>query len=91
MNWDMPYGIMKPSMPISSNHISPLSDIVVATPSSTYEAPSPTAVAVREMTGVQRARLFVQGRHHDLLKSIGKQQRRSVPTPVYIRALSISY
>ena len=74
----MPYGVMKTNMALASNHVSPLSDIVIATPSLTHDAPSPTAVAVSAKAAADRARLFVHGRHHDLLKSMGKKQRLSV-------------
>lgn len=75
MNWNMPYGAMRSSAARAVDHVSPLSDIVVTTPPSPNGAPSPMAVAVKEMTAIDRARLFVQGRHMELLKSMEKPQR----------------
>ena len=49
--------------------------MVVATPSSQQSVPSPTAIAVNAMTAIDRARLFTQGRHNEMLKSMEKQQR----------------
>ena len=74
MNWNMPYGAMRPPAARAADHPSPLSDVVVTTPPSQHGAPSPMAVAVREMSAVERARLFIQGRHMDLLESMDKSQ-----------------
>ena len=49
------------------------------------------AVAVRAMTAVDRARLFVEGRQDDLLKSMGKQQRVCVSYSELISALLTVY
>ena len=46
-----------------------LSDIGVTTPSSAGGAPFLTAVAVKAMKPIIRARLFVEGRHNELLRS----------------------
>lgn len=37
------------------------------------------AVAVKEITAIERARLFVQGRQMDLLRSLERPQRMLVP------------
>ena len=78
MNWNMPYGLIRSSAPSAVDHVSPLSDISVTTPPSAGGAPSPTAVAINAMKPIERAWLFVEGRHHELLKSMDKQQRVSV-------------
>ena len=78
MNWNMPYGLIASSGPRAVDHASPLSDVVVTTPTSQHEAPSPMTVAVREMTAIERARLFLQGRQMDLLKSLDTPQRMLV-------------
>lgn len=74
MNWNMPYGAIRSSASRVADYASPLSDIVVTTPSSPHAAPSPTTVAVRAMMPIDRARLFVEGRHNDLLKSMENKQ-----------------
>ena len=78
MNWNMPYGLIRSTAPSAVDHISPLSDISVVTPPSTGGAPSPTTVAIKAMKPIDRARLFVEGRHNELLRSMDKQQRVSV-------------
>lgn len=78
MNWNMPYGPMGSSAVRAVDHGSPLSDIVVTTPPSPGGAPSPMTVAVREMSAIERTRLFIQGRHMDLLESLENPQRMSV-------------
>ena len=75
MNWNMPYGAMGSSAANAMDHASLLSDIEVTTPSSPRGAPSPMTVAITDMTAIDRARLFVQGRQMDLLKSMEKPQR----------------
>lgn len=83
MNWNMPYGAMRSSAARAVDHLSPLSDIVVTSPPSPHGAPSPMTLAVKEMTAVDRARLFVQGRHMELLKSMEKPQRVTMSTWMY--------
>lgn len=78
MNWNVPYGLIRSTAPSAVDHISPLSDISVITPPSAGGAPSPTAVAIKAMKPIDRARLFVEGRHNELLGSMDKQQRVSV-------------
>lgn len=78
MNWNVPYGPMGSSAVGAVDHISPLSDIVVTTPPSPRGAPSPMTIAVREMSAMERTRLFVQGKHMDLLESLENHQRMSV-------------
>ena len=75
MNWNMPYGITIPRAAMAVDHTSPISDIQVATPSSTVDAPSPMAVTIKEITALDRARLFVEGRHDELLQSMRGKQR----------------
>ena len=78
MNWNMPYGTIRSLAPSAVDHTSPLSDINVTTPPYAGGAPSPTAVAIKAMEPINRARLFVEGRHTELLRSMDKQQRMSV-------------
>jgi hypothetical protein len=78
----MPYGAMRRSGRMASGGPSPPvilpstpSDVGVATPSSAnapspHTAPSPTSVAV------DRAHLFVQGKHSELLMSMNRLERR---------------
>ena len=75
MHWNMPYGLMKSSATGEANHVSPLSDYVVATPPSPRDTPSPMTVAIKEMNKVDKTRLLVEGKHSDLLKALGKQER----------------
>ena len=75
MNWNMPYGVLRPSTVNAADHVSPISDVQVATPSSNQGAPSPMAIAVAENTAMDRAKLFVEGKHNELLQSMGKRQR----------------
>ena len=76
MNWTMPYGLSGVTATNPFDHASPLSDVVVATPPSLPDAPSPLATAIRDMTAIDRARLLTEGRHADLLRSMNKQQRQ---------------
>ena len=78
MNWNMPYGLIRSLAPSAVDHVSPLSDMSVNTPPSAGGAPSPTAVAINAMKPIDRARLFLEGRHNELLRSMDKQQRVSV-------------
>ena len=78
MNWNMPYGLVGSRAPSAVDHASPLSDISVNTPPSAGGPPSPTAVAIKAMEPINRARLFVEGRHTELLRSMDKQQKMSV-------------
>ena len=75
---------MRSSAARTVDHVSPLSDIVVATPPSPRGAPSPMTLAVREMTAIERARLFVQGRQMDLLQSLETPQRMSAAPSLLI-------
>jgi hypothetical protein len=88
MNWNMPYGALRSSAARAVDHFSPFgptastpSDILVTTPTSEQvgpsprNAPSPMSVAVRGKIANDRARLFVEGRHDDLLRSLEKQER----------------
>lgn len=75
MNWNMPYGVPALSTDMTVDHPSPMSDIEVATPPSNHDAPSSMAVTVKEITAIDRARLFVEGRHDELLQSMRGKQR----------------
>lgn len=75
MHWNMPYGLMKSSATGDANRVSPLSDYLVATPPSPHDTPSPMAIAIKEMTKVDKTRLLVEGKNSDLLRALGKQER----------------
>ena len=75
MNWNIPYGVLRHPAAQSANHASPLSDIVVATPPSPHDTSSPLADAIKVTTAIERTRMLVEGKHTDLLKSMGKQER----------------
>ena len=71
-----------------SNHASPLSDMIVDTPPSQQNAPSPTSAAVQAMAVTDRTRLFTQGKHNEMLKSMDKQQRMWVSLPINSMSLT---
>ena len=75
MNWNMPYGAMIPSSMIVGDHVSPLSDFTVTTPASHGDAPSPVALAPRSIRAAEGTKLFVEGRHNELLQSLDRKQR----------------
>ena len=88
MNWNMPYGALRSSTTKAIDHLSPFgvaastpSDILVATPASMRDGPSPTNApspmsrALIAKAANDRARLLVEGRHDDLLRSMEKQER----------------
>jgi hypothetical protein len=88
LNWNIPYGALG-SLQSGSDHPSPFgpsvstpSDIsIMATPpanlvSSPRDAPSPLSTALKRKTAIERAQLFVQGKHDDLIRSMDKAERR---------------
>ncbi|KAM0799060.1 hypothetical protein BDR22DRAFT_881333 [Usnea florida] len=79
----MPYGVMRSSAVSAVDHVSPLGDIEVTTPPSPRGAPSPTTVAVKDITAIERARLFVQGKQMELLQSLDNHQRITLSTWMY--------
>jgi hypothetical protein len=84
----MPYGAMRTSGGLVIGAPSPAgvaastpSDVVAGTPSSgnapsPHDAPSPMAMALRDKLAVDRAKLFVQGKHRELLNSMSGVERR---------------
>ena len=56
-----------------------LSDIAIATPSagvpSLNDVHSPTSTALNMKKAVDRAHLFISGRHQDLIRSMGTEER----------------
>jgi hypothetical protein len=84
----MPYGALDPSQPRGADRPSPFgpsvttpSDVSMGTPpggvvSSPQNAPSPLSSALKKKTTIDRAHLFVQGRHDDLIRSMDKAERR---------------
>ena len=91
MYWNMLYGAVGSPVGRAADHSSPLSDVIVTTPQSPREAPSPMTVAVREMSAVERSRLLVQGKQVDLLTSLETPQRMSVPSSLAIAPLLTTY
>lgn len=101
MNWSVPHITLRNPRAGAYDHVSPfgpaaatpISDIMVKTPSSSNtrpspgnapspgdissprNAPSPMTVAVRENVKTDRAHLFVQGRHMELLKGMGREEK----------------
>jgi hypothetical protein len=87
MNFSLPIGILRSLMTIHPNDTSPagmvpspMSDIVVETLNSTgnrsspREALSPMAVVAKIMSANERALLFVEGKHFELLQSMGVKE-----------------
>ncbi|ORY14914.1 hypothetical protein BCR34DRAFT_598820 [Clohesyomyces aquaticus] len=87
LKWNMPYAAMQefhfrssnrgPTLPFSVP--TPASDIEIATPSvsavSPLGAPSPTTTVVKTKTAMDRARLFFEGRHDQLIASMDRGER----------------
>lgn len=82
LNWTRPFGTrahsaLDASSPMS---ISTPSDIVVGTPPannapSPSNAPSPFAQVEQKNKAINRAYMFVEGRHAELINSMGREQR----------------
>ncbi|KAH0553065.1 hypothetical protein GP486_006742 [Trichoglossum hirsutum] len=92
--WNMPYGAMKRSKSGVMDHLSPLgaastpSDILVTTPPVNANSPqthtsSLLAADLRMKKAVDRAHLFVAGRHDDFIRSMDQGERRSMSTWLY--------
>jgi hypothetical protein len=65
--------------PFSPSGRTPGSDIAAATPSSAgspHNTSSSVATVVREQVAIDRARLFAQGQHHELLTRLNPDERR---------------
>lgn len=84
MNLNLPIGVLRSLMTIYPDHTSPaspMSDIIVETPTSTGDRPSPRdaaspmTVVARMVSANERARLFVEGRHFELLRSMGMKEQ----------------
>ena len=80
MNWNMPYGILRYSNIGTGDHPTPLSDLTVATPKSQHDPPSPMAIAIQSVNALDRARLYVEGKHFELLVSMDSKQRMYEPS-----------
>ena len=85
----MPHGVMDAYGWRPLDHVSPFapistpSDVMIQTPpadnaASPANAPSPLSVALRKKTLTDRAYMFLDGRHDDLLRSLSKDERRLV-------------
>ncbi|OAL35869.1 hypothetical protein AYO20_04775 [Fonsecaea nubica] len=96
--WNMPYGALRYSQAGPINHISPNvvastpagnSDIVARTPGSygaqspATDSPSGLSRALRTKTALERAYLFVEGKHNELLRSMEKSERMTMSTWLY--------
>jgi hypothetical protein len=89
INWNMPHVATRLSGSRSHDPVPPgnVSDIMVATPSAESPPPSPrsagsqipalspTAMTVMTSVKVKRAKLFVQGRHAELLEGLNSQEK----------------
>jgi hypothetical protein len=65
--------------PVGFSVPTPGSDMIVATPSSATSpnnAPSPTAIIIKENVAIDRARMFAQGQHEKLLGSMNEDETR---------------
>ncbi|KAI9764311.1 MAG: hypothetical protein M1840_008529 [Geoglossum simile] len=95
LNWNMPYGALGP-LQSGADHPSPFeppvstpSDVsIMTTPPaditlSPRDAPSPLSVALKRKTAIERAHLFVQGKHGDLIRSMNGAERRVMSTWLY--------
>jgi hypothetical protein len=90
MNWNMPYGALRSSRARAIDHFSPASpvptltppsDVFVATPAAVSalsppaDSPSGLSKALQARRAVERAQLFVQGKHEELIKSMNKKEQ----------------
>jgi hypothetical protein len=87
--WNMPYEAMRTSKsrqidifsPVAEPLVKTPSDVLVATPSSNH-APSPPnasssmSITLKKRVAVERAHLFVQGRHSDLVRSMNGEEQK---------------
>ena len=86
MNWNMPYGAMRPPRRSDRNYASPAGnamsspgDIKAFTPPnnnapSPSNAPSPLSKALAIKRSVDRAHMFVEGRFDDLMRSMNREE-----------------
>ena len=92
MKWNMPYGALKRSNFTALDHVSPravaaspASDLVATTPaaygvlSPPAESPSGLSQALRNKTVLERAYLFMEDKHDELIRSMEPQERVFVP------------
>ena len=67
----------------------PPSEVSLHTPptaQSPADAHSPLSAALKRVTTMERAHLFVQGKHQELLRSLNRKEKRYVnSSPLYIR------
>lgn len=75
MTWNVPYGGSKTFQSVVADHYSPMSDIIVATPSSQDGPPSPLAQVIKSISVTEMSRLFVEGKHNKLLRSLQPKER----------------
>ncbi|KAF2874415.1 hypothetical protein BDV95DRAFT_332278 [Massariosphaeria phaeospora] len=95
LKWNMPYGILQQfqahvidhSSPINFAAATPSSDVMVTTPiesaSSPQDAPTPTKTLIKKKQIMDRTRLFVQGRHDQLIGSMDKEERMRMSKWLY--------
>jgi hypothetical protein len=89
----MPNGALRSAHANATDHFSPLalaastpSDVLVTTPavnnalSPPADSPSGLSKALKNKTALERAHLFVEGKHDELIRSMTKQER------VYVQA-----
>jgi hypothetical protein len=75
----MPASADQPS-PFGPSYSTP-SDIVANTPNgdtapSPQDAPSPLSVALKKKTAIDRAHLFVQGKHDELVRNLNMEEKK---------------
>jgi len=88
MNLNLPIGVLSSLMTMHPDYASPagveaspMSDVIVETPVSTGTRPSPRdtaspmAIVAKMMSANDRAFLFVEGRHFDLLRSMSVKEQ----------------
>ena len=71
----MPPDISKPTQIVVEDHASPMSDIVVSTPTSQDGAPSPLAQVVKMISNIEMSRLLLEGRHDRVLQFVTQEER----------------
>jgi hypothetical protein len=98
MGWNLPYRAFKSSSTIV-DHFSPFPDTPAflhipsthnsqspRTVPSPNNAPTPTVLAIRNQTLNERARLFIQAKHEDLLKHMERPEKTQVLPNLNTRA-----
>jgi hypothetical protein len=84
MNLNLPIALLRSLMAMYPDHtspVSPMNDIIVETPNSTgnrpspRDAPSPMTDVAKMASADERARLFVEARHFELFRVMGTKEQ----------------